>query len=207
MALTEDEYYNQGTKKLEQYIAAVNSIISLIPEPRRSLLDKMMKSELGSQFMTAPASTKRGFHNAFPCGLVAHSIDVVSTGIKIANLLYPNRWPTWKIAFCCLFHDFGKAGSPGKPYYVPVGEDWKRKKGEFFDVSQEEWMPNSQKSLYNMQISGIVLDYEETVAILLNDGAGPVENKQWGFHTPDLALVVHWADHRQMLQEKAENKQ
>ena len=203
---TEDEYWKQGTEKIEEYLEMVNSIIEMLPEPRRGEVKDMMDGPIGEQFMTAPASTRRRFHYAFPAGLVAHSLNVVKYAVRLAETLAPGRWPKWKVMFCALFHDLGKAGSPGKPYYVQTPDEWKRKKGEYYDVSKDEYMPNAEKSLYLFQLHGILLDYEETAAIRLNDGAGAKGNEQWAFNEPDLALVIHWADHWASLQEKNEDK-
>lgn len=206
MAQSDEEYWKQGSDKLEEYATMVNTIIDTFPEPRRSQVKKMMDGPMGEQFMLSPASTRRSFHYAFPCGLVAHSLNVVKYAVKLADTLAPGRWPKWKVMFCALFHDLGKAGSPGKPFYVQTKEDWKRKRGENYDVSHEEFMPNAEKSLYVLQLHGVTLDHEETVAIRLNDGMGPGENKPYSFHEPDLALVVHWADHWASRQEKQEGK-
>lgn len=206
MKQTPEEYWKQGTDKLEEYHAMVNSIISILPEPRKSQVQAMMDGPVGEQFMMSPASTRRGFHYAFPCGLVAHSLNVVKYAMKIADAIAPDRWPKWKIMFCALFHDLGKAGSPGKPYYTLTSEQWKVKKEECYDVSKEEFMPNAEKSLYVLQLHGVVLDYEETVAIRLNDGMGSESNREYSFNEPDLALVIHWADHWASRQEKQEGK-
>jgi hypothetical protein len=205
--MTEDEYWRQGSDRLDEYIGMVNTIIDTFPEPRRTQVRKMMDGVMGEQFMMSPASTRRAFHNAFPCGLVAHSLNVVKYAVKLADTLAPGRWPRWKVMFCALFHDLGKAGSPGKPYYVPTKEDWKRRKGEYYDVCKDEWMPNAEKSLYNLQLHGITLDYEETVAIRLNDGMASESNREYSFREPDLALVVHWADHWASRQEKHETNE
>lgn len=206
MSMTDEEYWKQGTERLEEYVKMVDSIVDSFPEPRRSQVKKMMAGPIGEQFMTAPASTRRAFHNAFPCGLVAHSLSVVKYAVKFAETLAPGRWPVWKVMFVALFHDLGKAGSPGKPYYVKTTDDWKLRKDEFYDVSKDEFMPNSEKSLYVMQLHGITLDWEETVAIRLNDGSGARGNEGYLFNEPDLSLVVHWADHWASKQEKAAGK-
>jgi len=163
----------------------------------------MLEGPIGEQFMTAPASTRRAHHNAYPCGLVGHSLGVVGFALKLSATLCPKRWPVHQVAFCALFHDLGKAGSPGKPYYVETREEWKRRKEEYYDVSHDEWMPNAEKSVWLLQAHGVVLTHEEYAAIRLNDGMGPAENKPWSFREPDLALVVHWADHWATRQEQS----
>lgn len=204
MALTHEQYWKLGTDRLEDMNEAVNALVAMFPSPRRELVQKMLEGAVGEQFMTAPASTRRSYHNAFPCGLVAHSLNVVKFALKLSETLAPGRWPKHKVIFCALFHDLGKAGSPGHPYYVPTKEDWKKRKNEFWEVSKEEFMPNCEKSLFVLQQHGIPLDHEETVAIRWNDGPGAPGNHDYNFHEPDLALIIHWADFWSSKQEKAE---
>lgn len=206
MSQTEDEYWKQGSEKLEENVAMVNTIVESFPEPRRTQVQKMLDGVMGEQFMTAPASTRRAHHYAFPGGLICHSLNVVKYAVKLAETLAPGRWTRDKVMFCALFHDLGKAGSPGKPYYVQTDQKWKREKGEYYEVSNEEYMPNAEKSLYVLQLHGVKVDHEEAVAIRLNDGMGPVENKPYSFREPDLALIVHWADHWASRLEKNEGR-
>jgi len=203
---TDEEYLAQGSARLEKYLSAINGFIDMFPEPRRTQVRRMMDGPQGSQFMTAPASTRRRFHYAFPCGLVAHSLNVAMNAVKLADLLAPGRWPAHRIIFCALFHDIGKSGTPGKPYYTETKEHWKREKGEFYDVSMEEFMPNAEKSLHVLQLHGVTLDWEEAVAIRLNDGMGSESNREYSFREPALALIIHWADHWAMRMEKEENE-
>jgi hypothetical protein len=204
MTLSHDDYWKLGTDRLNEYERLVDKLIGTFPEPRRGLVRKMLAGDVGTQFMTAPASTRRAFHNAFPCGLVAHSLNVVKHALRLAETLAPGRWPDHKVIFCALFHDLGKAGSPGHPYYVPIRDDWKLRRNEFWEVSKYEFMPNSEKSLYLMQLHGIAVDHEEAVAIRWNDGPGGEGNGGYSFNEPDLALIVHWADFWSSKQEKAE---
>lgn len=206
MALNDEEYWKQGSDRLEEYLAMVNSIIESFPEPRRTQVRKMMDSPIGTQFMTAPASTRRAFHNAFPCGLVDHSLRVSRNAVKIAEALWPGRWPTAQILFCALFHDLGKAGGPGKPYYIQTKDEWKSKKGEHFEVSKDEFIPNAERSIYTLLDNGIKLEYDEFQAIRLNDGAGSEANAEYSFKEQPLSLVIHWADHAAMKMEKEVDK-
>lgn len=202
MTLSPDDYWKQGTAQLNRYHKTVNDIIEGFDQPRRKQVLDMLEGPMGEQFMTAPASTRRAYHNAFPCGLVAHSLNVAVNTVKIANALAPGRWSVNRLMFVGLFHDFGKAGTPGNPYYVDVQEDWKRKRGEYFEVSTRHWMPNAELGLWNMMNHGVMPDHEEYAAIRLNDGPGAPENKPWDFRTPPLAMIVHWADAWAMETEK-----
>lgn len=199
--LTDTEYRAQGTNWLEANTAKVEAIIAMLPEPKRTQVAALMAGHYGEAFMTAPASTRRMFHYAFDCGLVAHSLNVVRNTLKVAEALYPGRWPTWKLAFVALFHDFGKCD-----FYEPTRETWKEKKGEFYDVKTSGvFMPNAEKSVWLLQNQGVILDADEAQAIRLNDGMGPAENKGYSFREDLLSLVVHTADHHAMRQEKLED--
>lgn len=201
--MTEEEYWRQGTSRLDQMHKALTALIKSIPDDeRREGIEQFFDGPVGEQFLVAPASSRRHFHNAFPTGLLAHSLGVVSNLIKLADALAPNRWERQRLIFVGLFHDIGKAGTAGHPYYTVVSERWRRERGEFYEVSQDEWMPSAEKGLYILQQHGITLDHEEYMAIRLNDGMGPVENKPYAMKEPPLALLLHWADHWTMVQEK-----
>jgi len=199
--MSKDKYWEQGADKIEEAYSTVLKLVGTFPEPRKTKVKSMLE-DLGEQFMTAPASTNRTHHNAFPGGLLLHSISVVKHAHAIANAVAPNRWAASRITFCALFHDLGKAGTPGNPYYIQVEDEWKFRRGHYYEVNKDEWMPSAERGLFILQQAGIVLDHEEYMAIRLNDGMGPAENKPYSFREPDLSLIIHWADHWAMRQEK-----
>ena len=204
--MSDDKYWTQGMEKLEQYSALIDKFVATFPDEIREPVVAMLKGKIGNQFMEAPASSRKGFHYAFPVGLVAHSLNVVTNALKLAETLAPGRWPKWKIIFCGLFHDLGKAGSVGKPYYIKNDERWKWDRGDYYSVQQEDYMPSSEKGLYILQQAAVPLDHEMYMAIRLNDGMGPPENKVYSFKEPPLSLVIHWADHWASVMEKEELK-
>lgn len=208
MTLSNEQYFELGKKQLEDKTALYESIISLFPKKRKEQVNSLMNSEVGNQFFVAPASSRRSFHYAFPCGLFLHSLNVVKNALTLNKSLCNNRWEPAKVAFAALFHDIGKAGTAGNPYYQPIDQsDWRWKKGEFYELSKDEWMPTSEKGLYILQQHGVEIDHDEYMAIRLNDGAGPAENKPYSFREPALALVIHWADHWATVCEKEEDQQ
>lgn len=189
-----DEYFNSLTDKdIEKNIEIINSFIELFPEPRKSKVKKMLDGDLGEKFFLSPASSRRSFHNAFPGGLAKHSINVVKNALAISKQLCPNRWPVHKIAFCALFHDLYKAVS-----YKATNEEWKFKRGDFYDVLNDERMQSGFGSLFLLQKYGIELDYEETIAIQLTDG--PQQFHQ--FKEPAFSFIICWADQWAMVEEK-----
>lgn len=200
--MTDEEYWRQGIDQLPDAHRKMMALIKTMPSPRKEAVLEMMEGPVGEQYLAAPASTRRAHHNAFPGGLLLHSLNVLDNLVKIADALCPGRFPGHQLAFCGLFHDLGKAGPRGLPTYIPTTEEWKRKRGEFFEVDQKNWLPTSEKGLYILQQEGVPVELDEYLAIRLNDGAGPAENKPYSFHTPTLALLTHWADHYAAEEEK-----
>lgn len=205
--MNEDEYWNQGLKNLERNSAAVQELISMFPEPRRTQVMQMLSGPLGEQFFIAPASTKRIFHYAFPGGLVAHSLNVVRNALRIADALARERWTEDRIVFCALFHDFGKAGDGKDPYYVQTKSPFKVERGEYYELNSAfgyNFMPSSELGLYVLSQKGISMDREEYLAIRLNDGPAAGGNVDYAFREPDLAVLINMADNWAMRQEKAD---
>lgn len=202
MTMTDEEYQKQGENRLPEMVDELNELVAHFDGPRQKKVQRLLESELGQQFMTAPASTRRKFHNAFPCGLLDHSLRVVRNALVIHAAVWNNMYDKQSVVFSALFHDLGKAGEPGKPFYLPQEDQYWVKKGEFYVISQTEFMPNSERSIYTLACLGITMTYDEMQAIRLNDGMGPVENKGWSFKEVPLSLIVHHADHSSMIQEK-----
>lgn len=205
MRLTDEQYLDQGMLRIESAMAELDRIFETFPAQRRSKVRKMMEGPVGNQFLTAPASSRRSYHYAFPGGLLLHSLNVVKNLQKIVLSLAPNRWDIGTLNFVGIFHDLGKAGTAGNPNYTPTKEEWKRRRGEFFEISKNDFMPNAEKGLFILQQNFIELSHEEYAAIRLNDGMGTDENRGYAFREPPLALFVHWADHWASVEEKEED--
>lgn len=205
--MNDTEYWEQGTKKLDQMVQAVNGVVSMFPDDLQKKVKVMLDGSMGEAFFMAPASTRRSFHYAFPGGLVAHSLNVVSNTMKIYRALgCLTRWPEWKPAFCALFHDFGKAGDGERQYYIPTKSQWKMDKGEAYELNTSQFfMPSSELGLYVLAKHGIVLEPEMHIAIRLNDGPAAGGNVDYSFLEPDLAVLINMADNWSMRQEKRED--
>src|SRR5690348_12374709 len=70
-----------------------------------------MVDALDERLALCPASAKKDFHQAFPGGLVEHSLRVLSNTMKVAKAF---EWdiPKDSLIIGALFHDLGKVGSP-----------------------------------------------------------------------------------------------
>jgi hypothetical protein len=59
---------------------------SISAEERRQSVTKMVDA-ISEQLLLAPASAKRDFHNAFPGGLVDHSLRVLRNAVKYSKAM------------------------------------------------------------------------------------------------------------------------
>lgn len=205
--LSADAYLAQGSARVEHYHRGVAAIIAAQDEPRRSALRRMFDGPLGTQFMTAPASTRRAYHNAYPCGLAAHSLAVSANVVRVADTMAPGRWRSSQLMLYGLLHDLGKAGVPGTEHYREVTEEWKRRRGEFYETNPAcPYMDVSQRTLFLLQSHGVPLEHEEYLALALADGQYVDRNRDYRLREPLLAVIVHTADLWTMTQEKESDR-
>ena len=73
-------------------------------------------------WLTSPASTK--YHLNIEGGLLQHSAGMTETLLQIKEGLAPDINDESCI-INGLFHDVGKVGMPGKPYYMPEGDGFR----------------------------------------------------------------------------------
>lgn len=166
-------------------------------EERKEEFNKLVDfMENKTEFLTAPASTK--FHMNKENGLLEHSVNVTENLVKLRNLLSKDI----SLDSCILvglFHDAGKAGFAGKPFYVPGIPTPKQKKFGY---------PASDKYSLNPEYRGwdhsdisiqlllpiMKLSMDEREAICHHDGQYIDKNKIYAHNECDLALLLHWAD-------------
>lgn len=117
------------------------------------------------ELVLAPASTRREYHGAFPGGLVEHSLKVLKN-LSILNKSFEAKLLIEEMVVVSIFHDIGKAGKDGEPYYLPKNSDWHESRGIFYEVNPVfNSMKVSQLSLYKLQAAGAVLSTGEYAAI------------------------------------------
>jgi hypothetical protein len=165
-----------------------------------------MIDTLGERLAMCPASSKRDYHLAIPGGLVDHSLRVLSNALTLTKSF---GWalPRASLIIGCLFHDLGKVGYdvPGTDYYLP-GDPWRAEKlGETYQHNRDiQYMTVPARGLWLCQHFGLKLSVDEYMAILLNDGFFPGENKSYILKDPLLSHVVMTADYIATRQEKGE---
>lgn len=162
-----------------------------------------MIDALGERLATCPASSKVSYHNAFPGGLIDHSLRVLSTASKLCKTFNYNL-PKESLVIACLFHDIGKVGDDVDDFYLPQDSQWHREKlGEVYKRNVDLKLTTTDRSLWLCQFYGIRLTQDEWLAIRLADGQYVDENKPYKMKEPLLADVVHMADVIATKQEKA----
>lgn len=158
---------------------------------------------LGERLAVCPASAKLSFHNAFPGGLVEHSLRVLNNAMNLCKG-FGWKFPKESLIIGTLFHDLGKVGDHENDYYIPQTDSWKKDKyGEVYSYNPElSYMTVPHRGVFLCQHFGLTLNRDEMLAILLNDGQYTDENRPYALKEPHLADVVHMADLIATKQEK-----
>ncbi|MEA3477945.1 MAG: HD domain-containing protein [Bacteroidota bacterium] len=176
-------------------------------EKYNALFEKLLdRKEQGVKFksflenetcwLTSPASTR--FHLNIEKGLLIHSVGVAYNALGIKNLLAPDISDE-SIVITGLFHDLGKIGLPGKPYYLPNDNKWEiEKRGINYKINPEIVTMNiAVRSLYLVS-KHIPLTEMEAQAIVAHDGIYPVmggvNNLDYHHNECRLQMIVHFAD-------------
>ena len=143
-------------------------------------------------WLSAPASTR--FHLPKEGGLVEHSLNVANTILTLKKTLAPDMSDE-SCVIVALYHDIGKIGMPGKPYYLPNTNLWlKEKRGIHYVVNQElTHMDQATRSLY-LVASYIPLSDDEAQAIRYHDGQYVEENRSVANKESKITRLLQYAD-------------
>lgn len=192
------------TAELEEKYA---QFMAFIEADSRSKELKAMYDIFGDELVTAPASGKVHFHNAFPGGYIDHVLRVTTTALEVAAL-YKKIGGTidftkQEIIFSALHHDLGKLGHPEQgPYYVEQDSDWHRKRGEMYKQNENiQYMKAPERGLMLLQKYGVTVTDKEWLAIKLSDGIYDDGAKSYLINWAPYAMktklpyIIHWADH------------
>jgi hypothetical protein len=186
-------------------------------EKYRSFLEKLgdrsgpalaLVDHLGERLALCPASSKKDYHQAFPGGLVDHSLRVLSNALKLVKAF---GWDISKdsLIIGCLFHDLGKCGDESADYYLPQTDSWRvQKLGENYTYNRDmQYMTVPDRGVWLCQHFGLKLTKDEFLAIKLNDGQYADENAPYKMKEPLLTDVVHIADFISTKQEKKHHEE
>ena len=204
----------------EQIANNKETFLSLVNSIERDGVDKelLIKQLNGSDFFTAPASTK--YHSAYDGGLCAHSLNVYVALVKLCDALYTVDTPEGQQSLCpysmdtlkivALFHDFDKMNKYEKTFmnkkvYSETGTKFDEG-GKFDWVSVPGYKTKEYKDIFVMGTHGensvymtntfIPLTTEEYGAIINHHGIydNPNLNLSVIFRRNPLACLLHLAD-------------
>jgi len=173
----------------------------------RATTCKEMVKHMEDDYVTAPASGKTWFHNAFAGGYVDHVNRVVQYAIE-QHKLYSKMGGTIdftmeELVFSALFHDLGKMGDGDKPNYIPQTDKWRQDKlSEMYTYNPDlDFMLIPDRSLFILQKFGIKVSQKEFLAIRLHDGVFDKANESYFFSNVEssrqktsIISVLHTAD-------------
>lgn len=179
-------------KRAEEVLARYDDLLTRVVDRREAIqrFDAFLRKE--TAWLTAPASTR--FHLAVEGGLLEHSVNVAETLLSLRDALAP-AISTESCVIVGLFHDLGKIGMPGKPYYLPNPSQWHvRNQGVFYVVNRDiVHMDIATRSLF-LIAQHVALTDEEAQAIRYHDGQYIVENQSVAHHEVQLTRLVQYAD-------------
>lgn len=173
-----------------------NELFELLEERKEQVIKFKEFIEQETSWLTSPASTR--FHLNIERGLLLHSVGVTYNALKIKNLLAQDISDE-SIVITALFHDLGKVGYPGKPYYLRNDNKWEiENRGITYKINPEIVTMNlAVRSLYLIS-NRIQLSDEEAQAIVAHDGIYPVNGgvNNLDYHHKEcrLQMIIHFAD-------------
>ena len=166
------------------------------------LTDELVKY-LGEDLFTAPASTMKSLHNAFPGGLVDHILKTTKYAIGINRLLPQGiEVDAQSIVKVCFLHQIGKTY-----LYKWCESEWHRNnQGKMYDFNEElTSMKVGERSVYYAMKYGVTLTEEEYQSIVNYDKSDDDKQSKWYGST--LSTILKQANELAIIEEKNNNNE
>lgn len=189
---------------LENLKTFYSTISKHVSGNRGDLLIDMYK-DLEDNLVTAPASTKKDFHNAFFGGFIDHTLRVIEYA-QIFDKVWDRfgqikNYTVEELIFSAINHDLGKLGYKDQPHYLPNDSDWHVKQGFYFKYNPSlTHMRVADRSLFMLQKYGIQVSENEFLAIKLHDSLFEDANSAYFKTSPEFQIksnivhILHQAD-------------
>lgn len=159
-------------------------------------MTEALQTELGAEFVAAPASTATNLHNAFEGGLIDHLLRVTKYAVEL-NKIVPTPVDNNSLIKVCLLHQIGKA-----KLYVTKDSSWHNERGIMYDFNEElTSMRVGERSVYYAVNNGVSLTEDEYQAILNHDKDDTDKQSKW--HSNMLAVLLRQANELAIMEEKA----
>jgi hypothetical protein len=189
---------------LETYPLLIGQICDRASEVNqfRQFLEKQ------TNWLSAPASSR--YHLNIPQGLLIHSAGVAMNALRIKKLLAPDI-DDESVIIVSLFHDVGKVGYPGEPYYLANTDTKDQAKGIRYKINPA--IPHMSHAVRSLQLLSqyVPLSAYEAQAIVAHDGIYPtnggVNNLEYHHRECRLQMILHFADKwTAAVEEEIENR-
>ena len=174
-----------SAETLQENYDLFKELISVnISSPRKEKLLEYYES-IEEILVLAPASSKEGYHNAFPGGYLEHVNRVILASIDMFELWdrYEeiDNFTKEELIFAAINHDLGKLGVGNKPGYIPNESEWHVKnQGAIYKVNTEiPYMTVPDRGIFNLMKAGIDFTENEYLGIKLHDGLYEEANKSY----------------------------
>ena len=181
---------------LDQLETKYNALFDMLEKRKDQVMAFKGFLEKETSWLTSPASTR--FHLNIEKGLLLHSVGVTYNALELKNLLAKDI-SNESIIITGLFHDLGKVGLPGKPYYLPNDNKWEiDNRGKTYKINPDIITMNiAVRSLFLIG-KHISLTEMEAQAIVAHDGIYPVRggvnNLDYHHNECRLQMIIHFAD-------------
>jgi hypothetical protein len=162
------------------------------------ILNNELLTFLGEDLMTAPASTMKSLHNAFPGGLIDHILKTTKYAIGINNFLPKHmNVDTHSIVKVCFLHQIGKTF-----LYKWCESEWHRNnQGKMYEFNEDMTsMKIGERSVYYAMKNGVSLTEEEYQAIVNYDKSD--DDKQAKWYGSTLSTILKQANELAIIEEK-----
>lgn len=153
---------------------------------------------LGQDYFLAPASPMRDMNNAFPGGLLDHTIKVAKYAVYLNNSLPESmREPLESVLKVSFLSEIGKTF-----LFKPCTSEWHIKnQGKYFEFNEDlVSMRVGERSAFYALSNGVKLTEEEYQSILNHDKSE--EDKQVRWYTSKLGQLLKQATDLAILEEK-----
>jgi len=174
------------------YDQKYHGLIDLVHRREKEVRDFIRFLEEETSWLSSPASTR--FHNDFEGGLLSHSVSVTEILLKIKGILAPDI-DNESCVVTGIFHDVGKVGYAGKPYYIanPDRQGFGNRVRKYIVNPKVVTMGLAVRSLFLVS-QFIRLTAEEAQAIVYHDGQYIPENKIIAHREEPLTRLLAFAD-------------
>jgi len=164
----------QLNEKHDAFIATLEKYFS--GERLKKLKHFYTKTDYAAKLITAPASGKAHYHNAYIGGYIDHINNVICNSLAIKKLYEIQNvifdFELEELIFAAIHHDLYKLGTIEFDFYVPETSDWHIKnQGSLFKVnSKMPYTDGADMTFYILQQHGITYSHTEMLGIKLADG-------------------------------------